>query len=154
MSSTNAYLIAATLFGSGLLAGVLFGVAVGVVPAFSAVSAERYIALHRVVGAGFDQVMPKIVFATTVFDVIAGIRIGGTAGALLFTAAALQVGVAVVSQLGNVPINKAVRALPEEGLLPADWSDPRARWRRLHLLRTTFAIAALAAHAVVLVTVV
>src|SRR4051794_15832447 len=128
MSSTDASLIAATLFGSGLLAGVLFGVAVGVVPAFAAVSAERYIALHRVVGAGFDQVMPKIVFATTVFDVIAGIRVGGRAGALLFTAAALQVGVALVSQLGNVPINKSVRSLPEEGVLPAGWSDPRARW--------------------------
>jgi uncharacterized membrane protein len=152
MSSTDAALVAVTLFGSGLLAGVLFGVAVGVVPAFAAVSAEGYVSLHRVVGAGFDQVMPKIVFATTLFDVIAGIRIGGTVAGLLFTAAALQVGVALVSQLGNVPINRRVRSLSIEDALPADWSDPRAAWRRLHLLRTAFAIAALAAHALVLVT--
>src|SRR4051794_20402039 len=126
MSPTDASLVAATLFGSGLLAGVLFGVAVGVVPAFAAVSAEGYVSLHRVVGAGFDRVMPKLVFATTVVDVIAGVRLGGPARALLLTAAALQIGVALVSQLGNVPINKSVRSLPAEGL-PADWSDPRAR---------------------------
>ena len=59
-------------------------------------------------------------------------------------------GVALVSQLGNVPINRRVRSLPEEGALPADWADPRAAWRRLHLLRTTFALAALAAHVLVL----
>jgi uncharacterized membrane protein len=151
MSSTDAVLISVALIGSGLLAGVLFGVAVGVLPAFTSVSAERYVSLHRVVGAGFDRVMPRIVAATTALDVIAAVRVAGPVRGLLLTAAVLQAGVALVSQLGNVPINRAVRSLPEGGPA-AGWPDPRARWRRWHLLRTSFALAALAAHAAVLVT--
>jgi uncharacterized membrane protein len=151
MSATEAALITVALIGSGLLAGTLFGVAVGVVPAFASVSAERYVSLHRVVGAGFDRVMPRIVAATTVLDVTAAFGATAEVRGLLLTAAVLQVGVALVSQLGNVPINRVVRSLPE-GALPAGWSDPRGRWRRFHLLRTSFALAGLAAHAVVLVT--
>lgn len=151
MSTTDAALISLALIGSGLLAGTLFGVAVGVLPAFASVPAQRYVSLHRVVGAGFDRVMPWITAGTTALDVIAAFGVAGPVRGLLLTAAVLQAGVALISQLGNVPINRAVRALPE-GPLAAGWPDPRGRWRRWHLLRTSLALGALAAHAVVLVT--
>jgi len=151
MSLTVAAVTAAALIGSGLLAGVLFGVAVGVVPAFAAVPAERYVLLHRVVGLGFDRVMPHIVLGTTALDLILSTVVPGPARGLLLTAAVLQVGVSAVSQLGNVPINRAVRSLPD-GDLPDDWADPRRRWRGWHLLRTTLALTALAAHAIAVVT--
>ncbi|WP_067499150.1 anthrone oxygenase family protein [Actinoplanes sp. TFC3] len=146
MSATVATLLAGALIGSGLLAGTLFGVAVGVVPAFAAVPAPDYVRIHRVVGAGFDRVMPFIVLLTSTADVAAGLALGGPARVLLLLAALLQAGVAVTSQLGNVPINRRVRSLPA-GTLPPGWADPRPAWRRWHLLRTALACTALVAHA-------
>ncbi|GAA2463634.1 DUF1772 domain-containing protein [Winogradskya humida] len=140
------FLFAAALIGSGLLAGTLFGVAVGVVPAFAAVPAGEYVRIHRVVGAGFDRVMPFIVIATSAGDLIVAPAVGGPARVLLLAAVVLQAGVAATSQLGNVPINRRVRSLPA-GPLPDGWADPRSAWRRWHLLRTSFALAALTAHA-------
>jgi uncharacterized membrane protein len=142
-------MIVAALVGSGLLAGVLFGIAVGVLPAFAGLPVDRYVEVHRLLGRDFDRVMPLIAVIATLADI--GLVVTTTAWAryLFLAGAVLQLGVSAVSQLGNVPINRVVRSLPASGV-PAGWADPRARWRHFHLLRTSFALLALAANAVAL----
>jgi uncharacterized membrane protein len=144
---TAALVGALVLVASGVVAGVLFSVALGVVPAFLALPPDRYIEVHKLVGRRYDRVMPPLVVTCTVLDLVLAVTAdGGPRRALLILAAALGAGVAAVSQLGNVPINRRVKRLPAGGP-PPDWPDPRARWRALHLVRTVLALLALAANA-------
>ncbi|MFY1699393.1 MULTISPECIES: anthrone oxygenase family protein [unclassified Solwaraspora] len=135
------------LTGSGLTAGVLYAVALSVVPAFRALSPQRYVETHKLIGRRFDLVMPPTVLTWTVGDVVAAVLTGHpVVRLLLLVAAAAGCAVAVVSQLGNVPINRRVKALPA-GALPPHWPDPRAHWRAFNLLRTGFAVLGLVANA-------
>jgi len=136
-----------TLVASGIVAGVLFSVALSVVPAFFALPPERYIEVHKLIGRGYDRVMPPMVVTFTVLDVVLAAGTDRVAGrALLGLAAVSGLGVAAVSQLGNVPINRLVKSMPV-GDVPVGWPDPRPRWRALHLVRTALAVLALAANA-------
>jgi uncharacterized membrane protein len=138
---------AAVLIGSGLTAGVLFSVAISVVPAFLGVSPQRYVEMHKLIGRRYDRVMPPMVLTWTLLDVVLAVRTGVTSSQWLFVVAAvLGGGVAAVSQLGNVPINRRVKRLPT-GPVPHGWVDPRARWRAWNLVRTHLAVLALAANA-------
>jgi hypothetical protein len=140
-------LVTAAVVGSGLTAGVLFSVALSIVPAFLGMPAQRYVELHKLVGRRFDRVMPPLVVTWTLLD--AGLATTANAAAtrgLFACAAAAGCGVVAVSQLGNVPLNRRVKGLPP-GPLPAGWVDPRPRWRGLHLIRTYLAMIALAANA-------
>lgn len=138
------------LTGSGLTAGVLYAVALSVVPAFRALPPQRYVEIHKLIGRRFDHVMPPMVLTWTALDVVLAVLTPDPAGRILFlTAAAAGCGVAAVSQLGNVPINRQVKSLPA-GPVPADWDDPRARWRVLNLIRTCLAVLALVANAIAL----
>jgi uncharacterized membrane protein len=137
----------ALLLGAGTAAGVLFSVALSVVPAFLAMPADRYVEAHKLIGRRFDHIMPPTVLACVALDVIFAVRVAGAPARPLFLLAALlSVGVAVVSQFGNVPINRQVKALPA-GQVPAGWDDPRRRWRAYHLIRTVFAVGGLVASA-------
>jgi hypothetical protein len=145
--TAQSWLGVVVLVGSGLTAGVLFSVALGVVPAFLDVPAERYVELHKLVGRRYDHVMPPMVAVWTLLDTLLAVRADTGAARLLFAAAAgLGCGVAAVSQAGNVPINRRVKRLPA-GPVPAGWADPRRRWRAYHLLRTYLAVLGLAANA-------
>lgn len=149
----DVWLGVAVLVGSGLTAGVLFSVALSVVPAFLSVPPERYVELHKLVGRRYDHVMPPMVATWTLIDVALAAGADTAAGRLWFgVAAVLGCGVAAVSQLGNVPINRSVKRLPA-GPVPIDWADPRTRWRAFNLLRTYLAVLALAANACALLLV-
>src|SRR3954454_17835324 len=127
------------ILGSGITAGVLFSVALSVVPAFRLARPELYIEMHTLIGRNFDRVMPPTVVTWTVLDVVLAARAASGPAPLLFGLAAVSgCGVALVSQLGNVPINRVVKATPA-GPLPGDWDDPRARWGTFHLIRTSSA---------------
>ncbi|WP_308311996.1 DUF1772 domain-containing protein [Streptomyces albipurpureus] len=139
------------LLGTGLVAGVLFAVAVSVMPALIAMPPDRYVITHKLLGRRYDRIMPFIVVGATVIDVVLAVRATGGAR-LLFAAAALcMVGVAVVSQTRNVPINNRVKRTDPDAI-GSDWHDPRGQWRDWHLVRTGFAVAGctLSATAVVL----
>jgi hypothetical protein len=140
------------LVTSGTAAGVLFSVALSVVPAFVALPPDRYVEMHKLVGRRYDRVMPPMVAATVAADVILATSAADVAAATLFAfAALLGVGVMVVSQFGNVPINRKVKGLAP-GPMPLGWQDPRSRWRELNLIRTSFAILGLAVNACAIVT--
>jgi uncharacterized membrane protein len=133
----------ALLFCTGVTAGVLFAVALSVVPAFLALPSDRYVQAHKLIGRYFDRVMPPTVVAATVIGVVLALStVDPLVRGLFALGALLLLGVSVVSQFGNVPINRRVKALPG-GAVPEDWADPRRRWRAWHGLRTAFALIAL-----------
>jgi uncharacterized membrane protein len=141
---------ALALLGSGTTAGVLFAVAVSMVPALAAMPPDRYVYAHQLLGRNWDPTMPLIVVASTLTDIVLAVwSDGGEIRVLHVLAAVALVGVSLVSRLCNVPINRRVKGLDPERI-PGDWADPRSLWRRWHLLRTVLAFAALALNAAAL----
>ncbi|AJT61726.1 hypothetical protein T261_0033 [Streptomyces lydicus] len=137
------------LVGSGTVAGVLFAVALSVLPALFAMPADRYVYAHRLLGRRWDPTMPIIVLTSTATDIALALLAGS--GTVLFaTAAMLLLAVSAVSHFCNVPINRAVKSL-DPARIPADWRDPRPLWRRWHLLRTVLALLAVVVNAVAVV---
>lgn len=134
------------LLGSGIVAGVLFAVAISTVPALAALTPDRYVHLHTLLGRNWDPTMPVIVLNTIALDtVLAVLAPGARPRSLIIGAAVCLAGVAAVSHLRNVPINKRVHRT-DPSAIPPGWHDPRVEWRRWHLLRTTLSILALAAN--------
>ncbi|MEU7412861.1 DUF1772 domain-containing protein [Streptomyces sp. NPDC042638] len=145
-----AVLSAFVLAASGVLAGVLVAVALGVVPAFRGLPADQYIRVHRLVGQHYDHVMPPLVICSTGVDIALAVLADDGGRVVLFTAGAVaQAGVSVVSQLANVPINRTVKSTDPLCVGP-DWDDPRARWAHWHLVRTVLALCAVLANAAAL----
>ena len=135
---------------SGVIAGVLFGVAVSVLPAFFAMPPDRYIYSTKLIGKNWDPMMPIIVVTSTVVDILLAIfGPHGTPLTLFIAASVLLVGVSIVSHWCNVPINRRVKKVDPDNV-PADWHDPRPLWRRFHYLRTVLAIIAVALNAIAL----
>jgi uncharacterized membrane protein len=140
----------AAVLGSGLVAGVLFAVALSVLPALFAMPPDRYVYAHQMLGRNWDPTMPIIVLSSLVSDIVLGTLVPvGRARVLFIVAAVLLLGVSVVSHLCNVPINRRVKGL-DPNRIPAQWRDPRPLWRRWHLLRTSLAVIALTVNAVAL----
>ncbi|MBB3053107.1 putative membrane protein [Prauserella isguenensis] len=133
------------LVGSGVTAGVMCCVALSLVPGFRALSYEDYVEAHIVFGRHFDKVMPPVV-VLTVLGMVALLFIAGPS-LLRVAALACLFAVSLVSQFGNVPINRRVKS----GRAPVA-EDPRAAWRRWHFVRLTASVAALALFSVQVVT--
>jgi uncharacterized membrane protein len=139
------------VLSSGVVAGVLFAVALSVLPALFAMPPDRYVYAHQLLGRNWDPTMPIIALSSLVSDIVLATLVPVGPGRMLFVAAAvLLLGVSVVSHFCNVPINRRVKGL-DPNRIPVQWCDPRPLWRRWHLLRTVFAVVALAANAVALV---
>ncbi|MEU5050243.1 DUF1772 domain-containing protein [Streptomyces sp. NPDC021096] len=140
-------LSALVLGASGILAGVLVAVALGVVPAFRGLPPDQYIRVHRLAGQYYDRVMPPLVIGSTGVDIALAVLADDGGRVILFSAgAAAQLGVSVVSQLANVPINRRVKGT-DPLRVGLDWDDPRDRWARWHLVRTVLALCAVLANA-------
>ncbi|MER6128502.1 DUF1772 domain-containing protein [Streptomyces sp. NPDC001795] len=134
----------AALVGSGVTAGVLFAVALSVLPALFAMETGTYVYAHKLLGRNWDPTMPVIVLSSTLVNTVLAVVGHGVARALFAVAAVLLLGVSGVSHLCNVPINRRVKSIADPARIPADWEDPRPLWRRWHYLRTTLAVLALA----------
>lgn len=129
------------LAGTGVVAGVLFAVAISVMPALLAMPPDRYVVTHKLLGRHYDRVMPFIVAGSTLADVFLAVQAEQSGQRFLFvTAAVCMAGVAAVSQTRNVPINNRVKAL-EPDRIPPEWHDPRIAWRNWNLVRMAFAMA-------------
>jgi uncharacterized membrane protein len=142
-----------TLVGTGIVTGVFFAVAVSVLPALFAMPAGRYVEAHRLLGKGYHPSMPLIVTAALLSDVaLVALAPTGLTRALFGAAAVLLVGVQLVSQFRNVPINRALARVRADAI-PPDWTDPRRSWRDWHLLRTALATLAMLSTSVAVVLV-
>ncbi|HEX4221154.1 MAG TPA: DUF1772 domain-containing protein [Pseudonocardiaceae bacterium] len=139
------------LLGSGTVAGVLFAVALSVLPALIAMPMDRYVYAHKMIGRNWDPTMPIVVLGSTALDIaLVFLAPSGSARTLFVVAAVLLLGVSGVSHLANVPINRRVKVVDPDRI-PSDWQDPRPLWRRWHLLRTGLAMLALLGNGVALV---
>jgi uncharacterized membrane protein len=133
------------LTASGVTAGVLFGVAISLLPALLVMPNDVYVYSHELIGRHWDPTMPVIVLSAMAGDI--ALAVMAPQQTLLFViAAVLLFGVSVVSHLCNVPINRAVKALADKEI-PAGWRDPRPEWRRWHLIRTALAVVAIVVNA-------
>jgi uncharacterized membrane protein len=147
--SVDQVLAVVALLASGLVAGVFMAVAVSVLPTLFALPTAQYVVTHRLLGRGYHPVMPIVVSCGTVADLVLLLRAPDTGTAVLRGVAFLALaGVQLVSQLLNVPINKAVHRVDLDAL-DDTWPDPRPAWRRWHRLRTALAFVAFVANAVV-----
>ncbi|GAA4561731.1 DUF1772 domain-containing protein [Micromonospora coerulea] len=142
------------LVASGITAGVLFAVAVSVLPTLFALPAGTYIRVHRLLGKGYHPVMPIVVNVGMVADfLLVPVALDADHGSwLLFLVAGLLLAASqFVSHLGNVPINRQVKRVDPDAV-PADWWDPRPKWQALHRTRTSLAVGALVLNAIAVVT--
>ncbi|HEY9373882.1 DUF1772 domain-containing protein [Streptomyces sp.] len=129
------------LIGTGIVTGIFVAVLVSVGPAMSAMGRAEYLRAHALLGRGYHPMMPILVNIVTVSGFVLG-WLAESPGRVLFpVAAVLLIGVQAVSHLGNVPINRSLSGLAEDG----PWQDPRPLWRAWHRLRTALAVLALAA---------
>ncbi|MFF6779090.1 DUF1772 domain-containing protein [Streptomyces sp. NPDC012637] len=145
-------LAVAAVLGSGVTAGVLFAVALSVLPALFAMDNGTYVHAHQLLGRNWDPTMPVIVLSSTLVDGVLAVAADGAARALFSAAAVLLLGVSGVSHLCNVPINRRVKAITDPAVIPPDWEDPRPLWRRWHYLRTALAVVALVLNAAAMTT--
>ncbi|AWK08773.1 DUF1772 domain-containing protein [Streptomyces spongiicola] len=129
------------LIGTGTVTGIFVAVLVSVAPAMSAMGRAEYLRAHALLGRGYHPLMPILVNVVTLCGLALGWLAEGPGRALFPLASVLLVGVQAVSHLGNVPINRSLSALGENG----PWQDPRPRWRAWHRLRTALAGLALTA---------
>ncbi|MFF4739534.1 DUF1772 domain-containing protein [Streptomyces sp. NPDC001262] len=146
MERTLAVLV---VVSSGVVAGVLFAVALSVLPALSAMPADRYVYAHQLLGRNWDPTMPLVVLGSTVADLVLAVAAPGSSRVPFTAGAVLLLAVSVVSHFCNVPINRRVKAV-DPADIPHDWQDPRPLWRRWHLLRTVLAVLGAAANALAL----
>ncbi|MGB3440137.1 MAG: DUF1772 domain-containing protein [Actinophytocola sp.] len=134
---------------SGVVAGVLFAVALSVLPALRAMPTDRYVYTHKLIGRHWDPTMPVIVLGSMAAEVVLAFTAPGDVAPLFAVGAVLLLVVSIVSHYCNVPINRRVKSVDPDAV-PANWTDPRPLWRRWHLLRTAVAVAAAVVNAAAL----
>ncbi|WP_214321479.1 DUF1772 domain-containing protein [Nonomuraea sediminis] len=142
-------LLPLALASGGLAAGGLMIASLGGAPLLERLPRDEYIPVHQFLVTRFDPFMPICMITATACDLALMFMVPGAVRIPLLVALATLLGAIYVSLVKNVPINRWVAGLDLEDL-PEDWEsvDPRVRWRNWNLLRTAFAVAALAGNAV------
>lgn len=131
---------------TGILAGVLLAVDIAVVPMLGVLPGGRFVQVHRLLDPGFDPMMPRLSKIALAAGLVLAVRGGAPIADRVLSALAEMclLGVALVSELGNVRINRRIASWDGADLPPA-WQDVRTRWFRAHRLRTVLAITAFTA---------
>jgi hypothetical protein len=126
---------------TGGLAGVLAGVELAVVPMLAALPGDRFIEVHRLLDRRFDPTMPRTAQLALITGLTLVIITPGTAGRVAFgLALSAVVAVALISELGNVRMNRRIDSWPP-GDPPDGWTVLRAGWARANRVRTAAAAA-------------
>ena len=135
------------LVGSGLLMGGIVVVAVAVVPAEGTLPPHDYARWHTSFARHMDRFIPAVAVATLLIGTSLVFLHGqGPGRGLLAAGGLLIVLIAVISEMGNRPLNRQLAAAGPD-TSPAEIERVRARWRRLHLYRTAAALLSHAAFA-------
>jgi|HubBroStandDraft_3_1064219.scaffolds.fasta_scaffold347305_1 uncharacterized membrane protein len=135
----------------GIGAGVLFGVALAMVPGFATLTPAGYVRTHQLFDPHYEPTMPTIMFTSAALSIVLAFTdTGDTRRVLHLLAAVALIGVIVISQFAAIPLLRMVRGVDPDSL-PAGWRDPRRPWRAWHLGRTACAVAALACTAAAVV---
>jgi len=126
----------------GLLAGLSFGVQLGLVPALRHLDAPAYLAvMHEIIPTFTHAVIPLMMIGTVTF-VIRLIRRSGCANAnyWLIASFAFFIAGALITVFGHFPINDQIMKSSVQDP-PAAWAAWRDRWNELNFWR--FAVAQL-----------
>lgn len=141
-----AALAAVFVLCTGVLAGALIAVERAIVPMLLRLPRQTWSQVHLLLDPGFDPLMPtvnKVALATGIG--LSFLAPGAGAKAAFATALAGVAGVALVSELRNVRMNRRIDTWAEAGEIPEGWEALRARWARANRLRTAFAVLAFCA---------
>jgi uncharacterized membrane protein len=147
----TALLSVVVLLTSGLIAGVFFDVALAMLPAFMIMTPGRFIYANNTIGKGYHPTMPIVCSVTVLTELALALSVPEPRRYLFFAATALIIGTMLVSEFGNMRINRILLKVDPENV-PGDWSDPRASWRAFHLLRTVLAVLAVTANGIAVVS--
>ncbi|PZG35031.1 DUF1772 domain-containing protein [Spongiactinospora gelatinilytica] len=140
-------LVPLALAGGGLAAGVMLSTVIGIEPYTKAMPYGGYVRAIHFLWPRYDPFMPIVHVLTMLANAALAFMVTPVAARVLYAAAAVILAVVMgISIVKNVPINKYVTSL-DPGDQPADWAarDPRPQWRTWNLIRTSLAVAALAA---------
>jgi hypothetical protein len=143
----SAILTVVVLASSGIFVGGLIMVAAAVVPAFRAVPSGTYVRMHQILDHYIERYMPYTAGLTVLTGLILICRdMAPGTRALIAAGVVLTATVSAISQFGNVPLNKRVKAWsPEAPPPPLEKIPLLERWRRLHLARVAAGVLALLA---------
>lgn len=146
MDALTAALAVVFVLCTGVLAGALVAVERAVVPMLLRLPRQTWSEVHRMLDPGFDPLMPtvnKVALGTGLALVV--LAPGAAARAVFGAALAGVAGVALVSELRNVRMNRRIDAWVDAGEIPDAWQGLRARWARANTWRTASAVAAFCA---------
>jgi uncharacterized membrane protein len=131
---------------NGVAAGIMLSTVVGIVPMMVAQPYTGYVRMVQFLWPRYDPMMPALNGGAMVLGVVSAVAVGPVpARPMLILAAALLACVMAISITKNVPVNRYVGRL-DPASQPDDWTqaDPRSRWRRWNLIRTSIALVAFA----------
>ncbi|MEO8764036.1 MAG: DUF1772 domain-containing protein [Ginsengibacter sp.] len=126
---------------SGLLAGILLAISLGYNP--KNLSATTYIEQQQNAIRALNTLMPLIGLVTIILTLVSASmqKDNKAVFAILLIAAILLVTGALVTRLGNQPINKIVMTWNAADP-PNNWPELRDKWWSLHMIRTTTSLIA------------
>ncbi|MEV7779631.1 DUF1772 domain-containing protein [Kitasatospora sp. NPDC088351] len=125
---------------TGILAGALLAVERAIVPMLLRLPRQTWSDVHRLLDPGFDPLMPTVNKVALAAGLGLTVLAPGAAAKAAFAAALASVaGVALVSELRNVRMNRRIDGWAAAGEIPDGWDALRTRWARANLLRTVFA---------------
>lgn len=136
------------LFSAAIGAGGLAMVLVALVPAKRHLATGPAVDLHQYTTPLIDRYMPQsiaISLLSALLLLIVDFRGLRPATVATVIGAACTLGVSIVSVRFNFPINRTIAKWSVEAV-PAEYPTLRQRWDRLHLIRTAFAVVALACY--------
>ncbi|MGP3925232.1 anthrone oxygenase family protein [Streptomyces sp. 8N616] len=128
---------------TGVLAGALIAVERAIVPMLLQLPRQTWSQVHRALDPGFDPLMPTVNKVALAAGLGLSFLAPGAAAKTAFAVAlAGVVGVALVSELRNVRMNRRIDEWAAAGEIPDDWRTLRDRWARANRRRTASALLA------------
>ena len=137
----------AALLLAGLLAGNELGTLAAVHPALRKLDLRSQVAAEKAVTARYGVFMPPLMIVTLVAGIAATLDAESDAFALDLAGSAAVGAMIAITLAGNVPINSATLAFPDDGGPEEEWERLRGRWERLHVARVGLDLAAFACFA-------
>jgi uncharacterized membrane protein len=119
---------------------------IGLGRAMLRLSASTYVEFHQATNHTFDPYMPIVVQGALLGSIVLAVLFRGTqslSGELAIAGSVCYAAVLAISLTTNVRINKQVAGWSVQSP-PDDWQLIRAHWVRFHIVRTLFALPALA----------
>jgi uncharacterized membrane protein len=133
------------LLTSGIVAGVLLGGEMGIVPFFMTLPAERYVQAHSFVAGRYDPFQPICLLIAAICDAVLVATAPVTAARVVCAAGiVVALSVAAVSRSRTAPMGRWLKTLNPDRL-PADFKSEefRQRWGWWNRTRTGLALLTL-----------